>query len=86
MVPLRDTYGIQPTDFDDPNKLGSPREKVERLTNLIAIFENKELDFSGNRASDDDLLGDAYEYLMRNLRPKAAKVRGFTLHPKSAAP
>jgi len=47
-------------DFDDPNKLGSADEKVERLSNLIAIFENKALDFSKNRADGDDILGDAY--------------------------
>src|SRR2546427_12368103 len=33
-------------DFNDPAKLGSGQEMVERLTNLIAIFENKALDFS----------------------------------------
>ena len=52
-------------DFNDPNKLGSGKEMVDRLTNLIAIFENPALDFSKNRADGDDLLGDAYEFLMR---------------------
>jgi hypothetical protein len=52
-------------DFNEPSKLGSSKEMVERLTNLIAIFENKALDFSKNRAEGDDILGDAYEYLMR---------------------
>ena len=42
-------------------------EIVERLTNLIAIFETKALDFSKNRADGDDILGDAYEYLMRHF-------------------
>lgn len=46
-------------DFNDPNKLGSGKEMVDRLTNLIAIFENKALDFSKNRADGDDILGDA---------------------------
>src|SRR5258708_5822855 len=54
-------------DFDDATKLGSGKEKVDRLTNLIAIFENKALDFSKNRAEGDDILGDAYEYLMRHF-------------------
>ena len=48
-------------DFNDPNKLGSGNEMVQRLTNLVAIFENPALDFSKNRADGDDLLGDAYE-------------------------
>src|SRR5437870_7251119 len=54
-------------DFNEPSKLGSGKEMVERLTNLIAIFENKSLDFSKNRSArtvpeGDDILGDAYEY------------------------
>ncbi len=57
-------------DFNDPAKLGDGKEKVERLTNLIAIFENPALDFSQNRADGDDLLGDAYEYLMRRMKTK----------------
>ena len=48
-------------DFNDATKLGSGKEMVDRLTNLIAIFENKALDFSKNRAEGDDILGDAYE-------------------------
>lgn len=63
-------------DFDDSSKLGSGPEKVERLTNLIAIFENPELDFSKNRADGDDILGDAYEYLMRNFATESGKKKG----------
>ena len=63
-------------DFNDPNKLGSGREMVERLTNLIAIFENPALDFSTNRADGDDLLGDAYEYLMRHFATESGKSKG----------
>ena len=54
-------------DFNDATKLGSGKEMVERLTNLIAIFENKALDFSKNRADGDDILGDAYEYLIKKF-------------------
>src|SRR4030042_5061730 len=50
-------------DFDDATKLGSGKEMVDRLTNLIAIFQNPSLDFSKNRADGADILGDAYEYL-----------------------
>ena len=46
-------------DFNDATKLGSGKELVDRLTNLISIFENKALDFSKNRAEGDDILGDA---------------------------
>ena len=63
-------------DFNDPNKLGSGKEMVDRLTNLIAIFENPALDFSKNRADGDDLLGDAYEYLMRHFATESGKSKG----------
>ena len=60
-------------DFNDPSKLGSGKEMQDRLTNLIAIFEKPELDFSKNRADGDDLLGDAYEYLMRHFATESGK-------------
>ena len=63
-------------DFNDPNKLGSGKEMVEKLTNLIAIFENPALDFSKNKADGDDLLGDAYEYLMRHFATESGKSKG----------
>lgn len=63
-------------DFNDATKLGSGKEMVDRLTNLIAIFENKALDFSKNRAEGDDLLGDAYEYLMRHFATESGKSKG----------
>jgi len=63
-------------DFNDSTKLGDGKEKVERLTNLIGIFENPALDFSKNRADGDDLLGDAYEYLMRHFATESGKSKG----------
>ncbi len=63
-------------DFNDVTKLGSGKEMVDRLTNLIAIFENKALDFSKNRAEGDDILGDAYEYLMRHFATESGKSKG----------
>ncbi|MEW4569505.1 type I restriction-modification system subunit M [Tautonia sp. JC769] len=63
-------------DFNDPTKLGDGKERVERLTNLIAIFENPALNFSKNRAEGDDILGDAYEYLMRHFATESGKSKG----------
>ncbi len=63
-------------NFNDPSKLGSDQEIVDRLTNLIGIFENKSLDFSKNRADGDDILGDAYEYLMRHFATESGKSKG----------
>jgi hypothetical protein len=70
-------------DFNDATKLGSGKEMIDRLTNLIAIFENKALDFSKNRADGDDILGDAYEYLMRHFATESGKSQSpFYTPPK----
>ncbi|MFH2093035.1 MAG: type I restriction-modification system subunit M [Pseudomonadota bacterium] len=67
---------ITVADFNDDEKLGKGKDKVDKLTNLISIFEKPELDFSGNRAEGDDLLGDAYEYLMRHFATESGKSKG----------
>lgn len=67
---------IDQTDFNDDEKLGSGKDKVDRLTKLIGIFQDSNLDFGQNRAGDDDLLGDAYEYLMRNFATESGKSKG----------
>ncbi|WP_398500530.1 N-6 DNA methylase [Variovorax sp.] len=63
-------------DFNDAAKLGTGKEMVDRLTDLVAIFENKALDFSKNRADGDDILGDAYEYLMQHFATESGKSKG----------
>jgi type I restriction enzyme M protein len=68
-------------DFNDSNKLGEGQAKVERLTNLINIFASPQLDFSQNRADHDDILGDAYEYLMRHFATESGKSKGQFLTP-----
>jgi type I restriction enzyme M protein len=63
-------------DFNDATKLGTGKELVERLSDLVAIFESKTLDFSKNRADGDDILGDAYEYLMQHFATESGKSKG----------
>lgn len=65
---------INNADFDDTDKLGKGKELVDRLTKLVGIFQD--LDFSGSRAEGDDLLGDAYEYLMRHFATESGKSKG----------
>jgi type I restriction enzyme M protein len=72
---------IDVADFNDADKLGKGKEMVDRLTNLVSIFDNAALDFSGNRAEGDDLLGDAYEYLMRHFAIESGKSKGQFLTP-----
>jgi type I restriction enzyme M protein len=77
IAPLANTNKLSDMpDFNDATKLGDGKDKVDRLTNLIAIFENKALDFSKNRAEGDDILGDAYEYLMRHFATESGKSKG----------
>ena len=67
---------IELVDFNDDEKLGTGKDKVDKLTRLIAIFENPALNFKNNRAEDDDVLGDAYEYLMRHFATESGKSKG----------
>ncbi len=75
---LADVNGLQNVidvaDFNDEEKLGRAKEMQDRLSKLVAIFAD--LDFSGSRAEGDDLLGDAYEYLMRHFATESGKSKG----------
>lgn len=63
-------------NFNDPDKLGDGPKRVETLGNLIAIFNSPALNFAANRAEHDDILGDAYEYLMRHFATQSGKSKG----------
>ena len=65
---------IDQADFNDDSKIGRGKEMQDRLTKLVAIFES--LDFRANRVEGDDLLGDAYEYLMRHFATESGKSKG----------
>lgn len=76
---------IELVDFDDDDKLGSGNEKIDLLTNLISIFENPALNFKNNRAEDDDILGDAYEFLMRHFATESGKSKGQFYTPSEVS-
>jgi len=67
---------IDVVSFNDEEKIGKGKEMIDRLSELVAIFENPALDFSKNRAEGDDILGDAYEYLMRHFATESGKSKG----------
>lgn len=67
---------IDNAHFNDEAKLGSGKEMVDKLSDLIAIFQRPEFDFKNNKASGDDILGDAYEYLVRNFASESGKSKG----------
>ncbi len=67
---------IDVADFNDSTKLGTGKDMQDRLSKLIAIFDSPSLNFRKNRAEGDDLLGDAYEYLMRHFATESGKSKG----------
>lgn len=76
---------IDVVDFNDENKLGKGKDMVDALTGLVEIFQDKDLDFSNNRADDDDILGDAYEYLMKKFASEAGKSKGQFYTPSEVS-
>ncbi|WP_255578739.1 class I SAM-dependent DNA methyltransferase [Deinococcus sp. RIT780] len=76
---------IDVADFNDPDKLGKGKDMVDRLSNLVGIFDNPALNFSMNTAEGDDLLGDAYEYLMRHFATESGKSKGQFYTPSEVS-
>lgn len=74
---------IDVADFNDEDRLGKGKEMIDRLSKLIGIFEG--LDLSANRAEGDDLLGDAYEYLMRHFATESGKSKGQFYTPSEVS-
>jgi len=66
---------IDIADFNS-EELGTDKEAVDKLSGLVEIFQKPELDFTFNRAGGDDILGDAYEYLMKNFAVESGKSKG----------
>ncbi len=67
---------ITVADFSDESKLGKGDDLIKTVSNLIGIFQSSGLDFGRNRSEDDDLMGDAYEYLMKNFATESGKSKG----------
>jgi len=76
---------IDVADFNDDEKLGKGQEMVDRLTKLIAIFEKPALNFRKNRNGGDDILGDAFEYLMKNFATESGKSKGQFYTPSGVS-
>ncbi|GAA7499688.1 hypothetical protein ckin127_03690 [Helicobacter pylori] len=74
---------IDSVDFNDNTKLGEGKAMVDTLSNLVKIFANLSLGTHG--ALDDDLLGDAYEYLMRHFASESGKSKGQFYTPSEVS-
>ncbi|MDR3086554.1 MAG: N-6 DNA methylase [Azoarcus sp.] len=67
---------IDNAHFNDEDKLGKGKEMVDKLSELLGIFRDQMPDFSKHHADGDDIIGDAYEYLMRNFATESGKSKG----------
>lgn len=75
--PIKEANGLNDfPDFNDETKLGKGKDLVDTVSNLVRIFNDDALDFSKNSAEGDDILGDAYEYLMRHFATESGKSKG----------
>lgn len=71
--------------FNNPEELGSGKELVDKVSGLIAVFQNPAIDFKNNRASGDDIIGDAYEYFMMKFAQESGKSKGQFYTPSEVS-
>ena len=71
--------------FNNPDELGTGKELVDKVSGLIAVFENPAIDFRSNRASGDDIIGDAYEYFMMKFAQESGKSKGQFYTPSEVS-
>ncbi|OPG26866.1 type I restriction-modification system subunit M [Helicobacter pylori] len=74
---------IDSVDFNDNTKLGEGKAMMDTLSNLVKIFADLSLGTHG--ALDDDLLGDAYEYLMHHFASESGKSKGQFYTPSEVS-
>lgn len=71
--------------FNNHDELGNGKELVDKVSGLIAVFENPAIDFRTNRASGDDIIGDAYEYFMMKFAQESGKSKGQFYTPSEVS-
>lgn len=71
--------------FNNPDELGRGKEIIDKVSGLIAIFQNPAIDFKKNRASGDDIIGDAYEYFMMKFAQESGKSKGQFYTPSEVS-
>lgn len=80
-----DLQNVIQVSFNDEEKLGKGKEMIDRLSDLVAIFENPALNFSKNKAGGDDILGDSFEFLMRHFASESGKSKGQFYTPSEVS-
>ena len=71
--------------FINADELGTGKELVDKVSGLIAVFEDPSIDFRTNRASGDDIIGDAYEYFMMKFAQESGKSKGQFYTPSEVS-
>ena len=71
--------------FNNPDELGSGKELVDKVSGLIGVFQNPAINFKNNRASGDDIIGDAYEYFMMKFAQESGKSKGQFYTPSEVS-
>ena len=68
-------------DFNDSNKFGETKTRNAILKHLLEDFSDSELDLSPSALQNNDVMGDAYEYLISNFASDAGKKGGEFFTP-----
>jgi len=72
-------------DFNSEANLGQTKDRNKRLKNLIEDFANPGLNLSPSRLGNEDIIGNAYEYLIAHFASDAGKKGGEFYTPAEVA-
>ena len=72
-------------DFNDPNLLGDNKERNKTLSNLLNNFSNDKIDLSPSKLENQDVIGDAYEFLISEFASDAGKKGGEFFTPSEVS-
>lgn len=72
-------------DFNNRNKLGDTKERNTILKNLIEDFSDSRLDLRPSMLEGNDVIGDAYEYLISHFASDAGKKGGEFYTPSEVS-
>ncbi|ANV97415.1 type I restriction-modification system subunit M [Helicobacter enhydrae] len=72
-------------DFNDPNFLGNNKERNRTLSNLLDNFSNDKIDLSPSKLENQDVIGDAYEFLIAEFASDAGKKGGEFFTPSEVS-
>ena len=72
-------------DFNSESNLGQTKDRNKRLKNLVEDFANPRLDLRPSMLGNEDIIGNAYEYLISHFASDAGKKGGEFYTPAEVA-